>query len=471
MGPTFDGMSGAFWIDGKPSIEGTISSADGLFRVSLAGIARKSQAFPTRTGKDWIAIDISGNADDIVEDYNPVPLLGELSDGRLITLLDARIADVFPGADSQTLEATRALVGAHAPTADTTYQAARVTIPIPHLWPGLFARNGPIEVNLYELKAELTSQIEDNVGWVQLSTIEHPGLITQEWDRRFWNRVLTLLRLWTDQNVSDGKRVQLSQALGGPWAELVNSTSNRSSFAPHLALLAPHRLTLQLTAEALVTFESLAPIADIASKHKLGAMTLESALLANASSLEGLHRRRDAKAKLLSTLSNRQAKQVAENAANAATEKAIELGALGTEDRELFTRRLGLSFQHFNQLTFNERLDELLPPVESVAPGLIGRDRVKWISSVVSTRNLEAHRFDKEIPNYLERTDNYYQLAVSTEWVLWIGVLLHLGVDQEELRAGLLKHQQFLFALANMDNCQFSWPGSRLKEFKEISGQ
>ncbi|MEV7098497.1 HEPN domain-containing protein [Amycolatopsis sp. NPDC051045] len=468
--PVFDNMAGTFWLDEESPIAGTISSADGVFRVTLAGIARQPQSFPTRMGADWIAIDISGNPRDIVADYNPVPLLGTLSDGRIITLLDARLADVFPEPDRQTLEATRALVGARVPTAETKFRSARVTVPMPHQWGGIFAYTEPIEVDLHELKGELTSKLDGNFGWVKLSTIDHPGLVTEDWDRRFWNRILTLLRLWTDQNVSDGRRIQLSLEPGGPWAELINSRSSRSHFAPHQTLLKPHRLTLPLAAEALVAFESLAPVSDIASKHKLDKMTLESALLANASSLEGLHRRRG-KTKPFPTLSNGQTEKIAKHAAVAAASKAIKLGALSNEHIESFTKRMRASFEHLNEPTFNERLNELLPPIESIAPGLIGHDRAKWISEVVSARNLEAHRFDKEIPNHLERNDNYYQLAVSTEWVLWIAVLLRLGVDQEELRAGLLQHQQFLFALANMDNCQFSWPGSRLKEFKKHPDQ
>ena len=65
-----------------------------------------------------------------------------------------------------------------------------------------------------------------------------------------------------------------------------------------------------------------------------------------------------------------------------------------------------------------------------------------------------------------ERTDDYYQLAVSIEWVLRISVLLHLGVDAELLHARLHDHQKFAFALANMDRCQHPWPGSRIDEFR-----
>ncbi len=132
--------------------------------------------------------------------------------------------------------------------------------------------------------------------------------------------------------------------------------------------------------------------------------------------------------------------------------------------------RLTEAFSFFTKPTFVERLEELLPPVEYVAPGLIGQDRDVWISSVKKARNLEAHRFVRTATqlkaNHNQRTDDYYQLAVSTEWVLRISLLLHLGVDPELLHARLLDHGKFLFALANMDVSRFAWPGSRLKEFR-----
>jgi hypothetical protein len=126
------------------------------------------------------------------------------------------------------------------------------------------------------------------------------------------------------------------------------------------------------------------------------------------------------------------------------------------------------SFSFFNQPTFAERLRELLPPVEGVAPGLIGHDRDAWVRDVKQARNMEAHRFPRkpaERAKYRQRVDDYYVLATSTDWVLRIALLLRLGVPSQLLHARLLDHQPFEYALANMDYSEDP-PGSRLAEFR-----
>ena len=122
-----------------------------------------------------------------------------------------------------------------------------------------------------------------------------------------------------------------------------------------------------------------------------------------------------------------------------------------------------------NEPTFAERLRELLPPVQAVAPGLIGQNREAWITAVKRARNFEAHRLvaAEGRQSYEKRTDEYYQLAVSIEWVLRISLLLHLGVEPDTLHARLHEHQKLAFALANMDRCRYPWPGSRIDEFRE----
>jgi hypothetical protein len=196
-------------------------------------------------------------------------------------------------------------------------------------------------------------------------------------------------------------------------------------------------------------------------------MTIESALLVNASSLEGLHDRLYEKSKPFPGVSNRKTEKIALKAAEAAAAEALELGAIDSDMNDAFVDHLKDSFKFFNKKTFEQRLEELLPKVEHAAPGLIGNDPATWIRSVIEARNLEAHRFPKDFPNYQERTDHYYQLAMSTGWVLKISLLLELGISPEMLRDRLKEHQKFLYALANMDSCRFSWPGSRFDTFKD----
>jgi hypothetical protein len=185
-------------------------------------------------------------------------------------------------------------------------------------------------------------------------------------------------------------------------------------------------------------------------------------VLGYASALEGLHRRCFEKSKPFPRLSNSQAGKVAAAAAKAAGEEAVKYG----EDSAA-VERFKDAFRHFNELTFADRIRELVQPVTAVAPGLLGAELDAWIGWLKQARNGEAHQLVKSAEDdYEEEIDQLYQLAVSGEWALRLCVLMQLGVDAELLRQGLRRHQRFHYALANMDRSRFAWPGSRLDEFR-----
>jgi hypothetical protein len=156
-------------------------------------------------------------------------------------------------------------------------------------------------------------------------------------------------------------------------------------------------------------------------------------------------------------------------AAQAATAALVKKRLLDPEDVQTALTRLTSTFSYFNQPTFEERLRDLLAPVLEVAPGLIGEEDLEaWIEDVRRARNMEAHRFARK-PNerevYRRRVDDYVQLSISTEWVLRIAVLLQLKVPPKLIHARLLDHNQFAYALANLDHADDP-RGSRLAEFR-----
>jgi hypothetical protein len=463
---SLNGAKGAFWLEGGPQKRGTLHFTTNDLKIITEGIARQPQSyrFHTGDGSSW-SMDFTGTPEDAVADHAPVPLLAMLDDGRKITILDGRLA-AEPPLGTQTFQGTKILVGTHAPTWETTFATARVALPKAALWRGIYSGSAAVEVALGDVTGELRATADDDNGWLELTLDQ--GFTETEWERRFWNRCLTLLRLWTNVTLRE-ERVQLKLDADGAWADLIRVGGKEpESFNHWESLLPPQQLTLDTMAKALVLFDELAPIPDVASKHMVYAVTLELAVLANASCLEGLHRGTPGGFRPFPAITK--PRSIAKAAAEAAAAAAVEQGVLVQEDSPATVARLTGTFSFFTDPTFVERLEELLPPVEHVAPGLIGQDRGFWISSVKNARNLEAHRFvrtaTQRAANYDQRTDHYYQLAVSTEWVLRISLLLHLGVDAELLHARLLDHQQFLFALANMDISRFAWPGSRLEEFR-----
>lgn len=463
---SLDGATGVFWFDGGPQKRGTLHLAKNGLKVITEGIARQPQSYSFSIGDgaaSW-ALTHSGRPEDAVADNTAVPLLATLDDGRKITVRDARLA-AEPPIGTQDILGTKILLGAHAPTRATTFAAARVALPKAVVGRGIFRGSAPLEVALGDVTGELRAGVDDS-GWLQLTL--DGGFTEMEWERRFWNRCLTLLRLWTNAALRED-RIQLALSADGTWADLIRIGSNEPEpFNHRESLLPPHTLTIDTMATALALFDELAPVPDVASRHMVYTVTLELAVLANASCLEGLHRGTPSGRRPFPAI--KKPRPIAKAAALAAADVAVQLGVLKHEHAAAAVARLTETFSFFTEPTFAERLEELLPPVEYVAPGLIGQDRGFWISSVKNARNLEAHRLAKTPPqrkaNHEQHIDHYYQLAVSTEWVLRISLLLHLGVDPETLHARLLDHRNFLFALANMDISRFAWPGSRLKEFQ-----
>lgn len=464
--PGLDAATGVFWFEGGPRKRGALHLTRSDVKIVTEGVARQPRSYRLQAGDgpSW-RMDYTGAPEDVVADYLPAPLLATLDDGRRITILDGRLA-AEPPLVTQTIRGTKILVGAHAPTGLTTFAFARVALPSAAIWRGIFSGSAPVELALGDVIGEMRATVDDNGGWVELMLDE--TLTETEWERRFWNRCLTLLRLWTNSALCED-RVQLRLSADGAWVDLIHVVAKEPASLNHWeSLLPPEELTIDTMAKALVLFDELAPIPDVASEHMVYRVTLELAVLANASCLEGLHRGTPGGTRPFPTI--KKPRPIAKAAAQAAAAAAVERGLLERKDSAPAVARLTEAFSFFTEPTFVERLEELLPPVEYVAPGLIGQDRDVWISSVKKARNLEAHRFVRTATqlksDHNERIDDYYQLAVSTEWVLRISLLLHLGVDPELLHARLLDHGKFLFALANMDISRFAWPGSRLKEFR-----
>lgn len=463
-GSGLDGSEGVFWIDGGPRVPGTLHYRNGELRIVTQGIARtpRSLEFGEDPGSRWMSMSL--DPADAVADFAPIPLLGTLGDGRLITVIDGRLI-TEPQFDVQSLSGTRVLLGAHAPTVATTFIAARVALPQADLWRGVFASPSAYEFRLGERAGRLRAVVDGDLGWLELTL--DSGLVQREWERRFWGRCLTLLRLWSHAELRED-RVQLSPAGDGSWVDLLHAGIKRSErITARESLLAPGSLSLDMVAAALALFDELAPVPDVASKDMAHRVTLELAVLANAAAIEGLHR--GTPGGVVPFPAMKKSRPIGKAAAKAAAALAAEQGVISPEQVPAMISRLTGPFALvIEQPFFAERLDQMLPLVEQVAPGLIGTDRKAWIEAVVRARNLEAHRFVPKPEQRLrheEHVDDYYVLAVSTEWVLRISLLLRLGVPPDRLHGRLLDHQQFEFALANMDHSE-SPPGSRLAEFR-----
>ncbi|WP_290049745.1 HEPN domain-containing protein [Amycolatopsis solani] len=464
----FDGSQGEFWIPGSLSTTGRATITSPGLQLDLDGVLQPPRSVRRIVTGQFMATEF-GNPKDIVVDYNPTPIHGQLDDGRIVTLIDARADDNPHEFNTQSFTATQAIIGAHILPDNTVFRRVRVSIPITRHCPRLFSNPNNVEISMHKFQGRMKGALEGGIGWLEMTPSEENGLILKDLDRRYWNRIITLLRLWTDVEIGVDKRVQLQTNDHEDWAELVRfrGVSPASEFHLSQCLLPLSALSLEIMADALSLFDKLAPIPDIASRDKFETMTIEAALLASASCLEGIHYRCHEESKPFPAISTNRTRKIAKRSAQMIIEELIEMGEVSKAEGTQAVVRLTDKFKIFNEKTLGERLEEILPPVEEVAPGLIGIDHSEWIRLVVAARNLEAHRFAKPVPDYQERTDRYYQLAKSMDWALRIILLLEIGVSKDFLHSKLHDHQKFIFDLANMDNCRYPWPGSRFETFRK----
>ena len=162
---------------------------------------------------------------------------------------------------------------------EAAFPAARVALPQTGSWRGLLDGVNAATVDLPDVSGSLCAFAGDGRLWVELTLSS--GLTIFEWERRFWSRCLTLLRLWTDHNLRETQAQLMTSA--GDWAEFVALRSKHSeSFTDHDKLLPPGSLDLGTLAKALVLFDKLAPVPEIAAQNLVGQVTLELAVLANA---------------------------------------------------------------------------------------------------------------------------------------------------------------------------------------------
>jgi hypothetical protein len=470
-----EGLPGEFWIADGPRERGRLFWDDrGRPSITTNGVIREWHTLRETIGPHYYTVDAILGPREIVADSIPVSVLGTLDSGQAITLRDSMLLGAtLP--TPQTHLGIGLLIGTHAPSKDALFTSARFSVPHARRWYSIFSSKEPVDLIIGETPATLSVDLTEDDAWIQLAV--EGGLPSHEWERRFWHRCSIMMSLWVNDEVRP-RRIQLRLPGTEAWiAQVWRRNQGDSSFDWPTSLLTPQDLTLQHIAKALSAFEAWGTVAEIASRDAGDGTKLQTSVFLYASSLEGFHHHVDQpRRKPFPGLTGSQAKKVARAAAEAAVSKALDLKA-DIGDRDEAISRIFSHFQFFNQLSFYEQLQELVPNIQRVTPGLIGQDEKAWIEWVVAARNQEAHRRPrrKQAPEdkpvrLLEETEHLYQLRGSTQWALRVRILLELGVDGDTLRRRLARHQRFLLVLANMDRSEPSWPGSRLDDFVAATG-
>ncbi|UNX55350.1 hypothetical protein MF406_03500 [Georgenia sp. TF02-10] len=396
------------------------------------------QAIVRQTAEFSWVID-HGGPPRVVEDFLPRTLWG-LNGGEPFTVLDARMKVDWGGwGPTQSYEAHQFLRGVHVTNDRVPVGGLRLAFPVRQ--PGGWIRQQPVDAPQGILAAWSTGA-QLGLQW-QTTTPRPLGSMAFHHSESF----AALLSLWT------GKRVGVSHLEvdvpneGWHRVELVSTHSHHEESFTELLPLSD--LTLEVIARWLEIATGLGPVPYMAIADR---QVLQIDALIVAAALEGLHRRlypghsRTDEHQTLAGVSRTKLRKASSAAVKAAL-KALNGLPVNYEQAE---RVYQGALASIHELSFREKLVELLPQVDEVAPGLLGPDLKEWVGDLVQVRNVQAHLL-KDHDDFGEKEmSQCYVLGLSGRWALRILLLLQVA-SSEQIRKALSESSQFSYALANLD--------------------
>jgi hypothetical protein len=207
------------------------------------------------------------------------------------------------------------------------------------------------------------------------------------------------------------------------------SPINRGSYYLSLS-----HISMKNLAEWIAQAKTLEPVPGIvvSSIDSTGGngKTVESTLLELAACAEGLDRRLHDSDPIF--------RQEIANTARKAALEAVRTTSRG-ELREELVRRVEASLSHFNEATYDERLQRLINLVEECAPETFG-DPDKWKTYVKNARNGYAHLLNK--PGHAWQINLI--LSESLKWIIGCIILLQSGIPASVIKDRLHRHQKYL---------------------------
>lgn len=374
-----------------------------------------------------------GSRRGVVADFKPRPLWGEV-EGEPFTVLDARMSTVIGWKllPAQVYEAGSILWGAHVDAEEASAEAIRVSFSIRGAgWAGcdpMQTEQGRISPWSSERGSGLTWEPKGNHTIYSLR-------------QGFPPIPRALLQLWTEEEV-EVQAIQVRLPVAGWCAVESPGVSIKKSPRSWLPL---NKLDMGLVARWIELAAELGPIPFIALGDK-APLQPEAQLIATA--LEGLHRRLHPERRRFQATKNQCKK--ARQAAVAAAAEVFK----GVVEEDVVSKAYREALGHVQDLSYAERLEELLPPVEVTAPGLLGPSRSAWIKDMGEARNTQSHGLDRDDELDDAGISRYYVLASSGRWALKI-LLLRQLVSLDVLRSSLWDSDRFMYALANIDREHF----------------
>ncbi|GLU61411.1 HEPN domain-containing protein [Paenarthrobacter ureafaciens] len=431
--PEDSAEAGVFWIQDGNEIAGKLKYTEEGYALGLSAFCFMPKQVEISDG----VIRYGGTPDQIAADFSARVIFGRLSDGSLITFLDAHMQ---PGPDLifhsfQLFEGHRRLHGAHISGEDEEVEGIRWS------WPVAASRvNWTTETEVAgPIPGQLTPWEHDrNAGLTFMTGTPTPlEVLTQD----VQSSAAQLLGLWTQKQAPVPLVTEIFLAEHG-WCSYVHKEEEEQKLLRSSALLPLEKLGLEQMASWLPLAAKLEPFPYIANL-KPTFVQVEAQVLLTA--LEGLHRRLHSNERPFHEVSVRGVER-AMKAARLAGAQA--LANEGLTDQSAAEKVLRDALSHVDQPSYHERIVQLVNPVLDLAPGVCGPELESWLSIVKKIRNDQSHQLLGTFG--AAELGPYFVATTSCKWVLILRILLEM-VSPADLREAVRKSKSFMYALANMD--------------------
>lgn len=383
-----------------------------------------------------VATRITGDPDDIVEDFRPVTIHGHTHSGEKVTVLGAQGGARDFGA-RQEYRAKYVLVGGHFPDDETTFSSLRFQLDNSFLWSHLAAQPRTVESSHGRLS------LEGDTGDFWFAFTPETPMTLRDHGRRTLTACRSLIRLALQKELVVG-RVQIRQNEASDWVDCysVGTASHRVGRYLGNWLIPPRAISLQHFCDWLAVSAGLDGLDAAVADGKFGDV-LELRPLVLGTIAEGLHRRLFQNQVRFEGLGPANRKTV-RKAGKEAISAAINGFGFNTTPED-FNGLVG----PLNDITLKDRLKSLSDYATEAVPTVVEAFD-DWPGLAANVRNYIAHWLLKEDVAEVPSIDKRLLIYMSLPWVLRTVLLHRANIDQSVMREGYRENDEYPIYLANV---------------------
>ena len=327
-----------------------------------------------------VTVTMSGNAEDHIADFEPRTILGLLSDGTPVTLIEAQggktggpILEYHQG-----FSARNVISGAHVEGVDQRYASIRFRVAGPPWVPRVS------EAATADRDDVSVAKDENGRCWVEYVAGEPRTL--HSFESEVLNPVTTLASLATQRD-TEAIDVHVKIQPDATWLPVHSRRRGvRESHAPLVSTQLLDAVAFARWIDLRVRTDGL----DAAVVDRLDGVAIQTQVLALASVAEGLHHRLIGETRRVASLGARRLDK-ARRAARQAAVAQIEGPGFTDEDRAEFEKAVNEAFAHINDQPFRSRMNDFASLAQEAVPGIVS-EFADWPAAVTHARNVLAHQ-------------------------------------------------------------------------------